>query len=276
MVDIYQYTEYRTFLNDYFVEQKKTNSIFSHQYFARKAGIRSSGFVLHVIKGQRNLTRAVTLKIARAMKLTDTQTEYLEDLVSFDQAKTQSDREHYFSIIYAKRKNIKVSPLLDQQYEFYSTWYHCIIRELVTMLEKNNDFQNISKLLVPAITPKQAKSSLNLLVKLGLLKRVKDGSYRQDQPFIAGGGRIRNTMLIRYQREMLQQAMEAWDRFPITDISMHTLTLSISNELFNRIPGEIANFKKRLLEMAANEKNKPERIFHLNINLFPVTKVVSR
>jgi uncharacterized protein (TIGR02147 family) len=273
MPDIYQYTDYRKFLQDYFVERKTQSSTFSHQFFARKAGIKSSGFMLHVMKGQRNLTKPVLLSAARAIGLNAAQTEYFEDLISFDQAKTQSDREYYFSRISAKRKHVKIKALDDRQYEFYSAWYHSVIRELVT-LTYSNDIYSLSKLLIPSITPKQVKDSLKLQEELGILKKEKNGRYKQAQEFVSAGGPVRNTALVKYQKDMLEQTKAAWDRFKADEITMHTVTLSMSEELIDKIRQEIRDFKSRLLEIVGNEDKKPERVFHLNINLFPVTKTI--
>jgi uncharacterized protein (TIGR02147 family) len=274
MPDIYRYTDYRAFLRDYFAEQKAVNKAFSHLFFARKAGIKSSGFVLHVMKGERNVTRPVALNIARAIGLDPAQTEYFEDLVSFGQVKTQSDREFYFGRITAKRKNVRAKPLDDRQYEFYSAWYHSVIRELITLVDKNNDPSALSKLIVPPITPKQAKNSLKLQAELGILRKGKNGRYRQAAPFVSGGGPVRNTAIVKFQKEMLEHAKAAWDLFKADETTMHTETLCMSGELVDRILQEIRNFKDRLLEIVGNEKKPPERVFHLNLNLFPVTKSI--
>ncbi len=272
MPDIYRYNDYRAFLRDYFTEQKTANPVFSHQYFAQKAGIRSSGFILHVMKGERNLTRPVMLKIARAIGLDTAQTEYFEDLVAFDQAKTQSDREFYLARIAAKRKSVKADPLDDRQYEFYSAWYHPVIRELVTIADDINDYEAISKCLVPPITLKQAKDSLKLLKEIGLITIDKNGRYKQSEQFVSGGGPVRNTALVRYQKDMLEQAKAAWDRFTTEEITMHTVTLCMSEDMFKTVREEVRAFKKRLLELVGSERRNPERVYHLNINLFPVTK----
>ncbi|MBD3322740.1 MAG: TIGR02147 family protein [Chitinivibrionales bacterium] len=271
MPDIYQYTEYRKFLADYFKEQKDSNPSFSHQYFARKASIKSSGFVLHVIKGERNLTKPVLLNIARAIGLDPAQTDYFEDLVSFDQAKTQSDREYYFGRIAAKRRLLKISSLADRQYEYYSEWYHPVIRELIT-LDANVDCADLAKRLVPPIMPKQAKNSLELQEKLGILKKDEFGKYRQAKPFISGGSAERNTALVKYQKEMLEHTKSAWDRFSTDEMTMHTATLCMSEDLIDTVREEIRTFKKRLLDLIGNDKKLPDRVFHLNINLFPMTK----
>jgi uncharacterized protein (TIGR02147 family) len=90
--NIYQYSDYRAFLRGYFSQKKAASKAFSHQNFARKAQIKSSGFMLHVMKNERNLTKPVLLKVARAIGLNPAETEYFEYLVSFDQAKTQADK----------------------------------------------------------------------------------------------------------------------------------------------------------------------------------------
>jgi uncharacterized protein (TIGR02147 family) len=275
MPDIYQYTDYRAFLRDYFKEQKAAHPAFSHPFFARKAGIKSTGFVLHVMKGERNLTKPVALNIARAIGLNAAQTGYFEDIISFDQAKTQSDREFYFGRIAAKRKNVKSKALDDRQYEFYSEWYHSVVRELVTVVDKNSDPATLAKLLVPPITPKQAKNSLRLQAELGILKKDGSGRYFQESPFVSGGGPVRNTAIIKFQKEMLEQAKAAWDRFKPEETTMHTTTLCMSEELVERVRQEIRDFKDRLIEIVGNEAKKPERVFHLNLNLFPVTKKVT-
>ncbi|MBN2036585.1 MAG: TIGR02147 family protein [Chitinispirillaceae bacterium] len=273
MDDIYQYTDYRAFLRDYFIKQKAANPAFSHQFFARKANIKSSGFVLHLIKRERNVTKPVLLNIARAIGLDSAQTDYLEDLVSFDQAKTQSDREYYFGRIAAKRKRVKLSALADRQYEFYSAWYHPVIRELIT-LAGPADPAALAKQLVPQVTPKQAKNSLKLLEELGILKKDKKGKYHHAQPFISGGGAVRNTALVKYQKEMLELSKNAWDRFSTNETTMHTVTLCMSERLLERIRQEIRDFKERLLDIVGSEDKKPERVYHLNLNLFPVTKTI--
>ena len=272
MPDIYQYSSYRTYLRDYFTEQKASNPAFSHLFFARKANINSSGFVLHLIKGERNVTRPVLLNIARAIGLDIAQTEYLEDLASFDQAQSQSDREFYFDRLAAKRKHVKVQSVDDQQYELYSSWYHTVIRELITLMPDNTDSNEISKLLIPPVTPKQAKKSLKLQEELGILKKNKKGQYSQSAPFIAGGGATRNTALVKYQKDMLEQTKAAWDRFSTDEMTMHTVTLCMSTDMLDTIREEIRTFKNRLLELIGREEKHTDRVFHLNLNLFPVTK----
>lgn len=274
MPDIYQYLDYRAFLGDYFAEQKKSLPQFSHEYFARRANIKSKGFVLHVIKGQRNLTRTVLLNIARAMDLDQEQTAYFEELVAFNQAGKQREREFYLARITQKRKLVTQRPLENRQYEFYSAWYHSVIRELITLTGGIANLPKLAKLLVPPATVKQVKESLQLQKELGILSTDEEGNLTQADPFISGGGTVRTTALVQYQKEMLALAQDAWDNFAKDEISMHTLTLCVSEKMFSTMREEIRLFKDRMLKLAGSEQKTPERVFHVNINVFPVSKTV--
>jgi uncharacterized protein (TIGR02147 family) len=55
-------------------------------------------------------------------------------------------------------------------------------------------------------------------------------------------------------------------------MTMHTVTLCMSEDTLPALREEIRSFKTRLLELVGAEKKPPERVFHLNINLFPVSK----
>jgi uncharacterized protein (TIGR02147 family) len=275
-INIYNYTDYRAYLRDYFKEQKAKKRSFGHEYFTTRAGIKSSGFILHVMKGERNLTRPVMLGIARAMGLNAAQTAYFEDLVSFDQAKLQSDKEYYLDRLASKRKSVRWEALDDRQYEFYAAWYHSVIRELVTLVRDNCGPHALARLLMPPVTPKQVKESLALQEELGILKKKKGGRYLQARPFVSGGGPVRKTAVVKFQKEMLEHAKGAWDRSKADEATMHTATLCMSNALMKTIKQEIREFKEHLMEIVGKEKRSPERVFHLNINLFPVSKSVKR
>jgi len=274
MEDLYTYTDYRVYLKDYFAAQKMKNKHFSHQVFAQKAGISSSGFVLHVMKGQRNLTKPVLLKIARALGLDAQQMEYFEDLVSFDQAKSRSDKEYYFNRIVAARRSLRISTLEDKQYEFYSQWYHCVIRELVTMTSADDSLEALAKLLVPAVTPTQVRKSLKLQEELGILRKQGNGTYVQTDQFFEAGGPVRNLALINYQKEMLKQALQAWDRFNSSEIMMNTVTLSMPEDMVETVKTEIRNFRRKLFNMISQEKIKANRVFNFTMNVFPATRII--
>jgi uncharacterized protein (TIGR02147 family) len=272
MPDIYGYNDYRAFLQDYFAERKAAGSGFSHQNFARKALIKSKGFLLHVMKKERNLTKPVLLKVARAIGLTPAETEYFEDLVSFDQAKNITDKNFYFAKIASRRSTVRCKNLDDMHYAFFATWYHSVIRELITLISPNTDIAKIAKFLIPPVSVGQIRESLKLMFSLGLVKKNSSGNYVQSEPFISAGGPVRNMAIVNFQKAMLALASQAWDYFPENELNMNTLTITMSEDLVGVINKEIALFKKKLLALVANDGKKATRVHHMNISFFPVSR----
>jgi len=272
MPDIYQYTDFRRFLKDYFEESKMTRKAFSHQYFAMKAGIRSSGFMLHVIKGQRNLTSAVLHKVAHAIGMNASQTEFFEVLVNFNQAKQQHDKDYYLQQMMEKRRMVKTVRLVDKQFEYYSEWRHSAVREIIPIAGKNATPTGIAKLLVPAISPAQVKASLKLLQELGLVRKGKDGYFEITHQYIEGDDPVHRAAIVRFQRQMLHLALESWSNCKASESAAHTLTLAMSEKLAQELRGDFEQFKKKLIEKVLAEKAPPERVYQVTMNYFPLSK----
>jgi uncharacterized protein (TIGR02147 family) len=272
MLDIFNYSDYRLFLKDYFEESKKTCHAFSHQYFARKAGIRSSGFMLHVIKGQRNLTQAVLHKVAHAVGLNSLQTEFFEALVNFNQAKQQRDKDYYLQKMMERRRSIKTMHIEDKQVEFYKDWRHSAVREIIPVLGKNATPAIIAKSLVPQISAAQVRDSLKLLLELGLVRKTDDGHYDITHQYIEGNDPVHRTAIVQFQRQMLGLALQSWDNCPTAETSAHTLTLAMSEKLAQELREDIELFKKKLVEKVLAEKEPPERLYEVTMNYFPLSK----
>jgi uncharacterized protein (TIGR02147 family) len=272
MIDIFSYFDYRTYLKDYFAESKKTCKAFSHQFFADKAGIKSTGFMLHVINGQRNLTVPVLLKVAKAINLDNPQTEYFETLVALNQAKNQSEKEYFLQKLLEKRRIAKTFRIEDRQIEFYSEWYHAAIRELVNVVGNNGDVSKMAKLLTPSVSPAKVRESLSLLLELGLIRETSDNHYEITHQYIEGDDPALRTAIIAFQRSMLTLAGKSWDNCPAGEVSAHTLTLALSEKLAEELKSDMEQFKKKSIEKILADKDTAQRVYQVNMNLFPLSK----
>ena len=89
--------------------------------------------------------------------------------------------------------------------------------------------------------------------------------------FLHAGGPVRNLAIVKFQKEMIGLAQAAWKRFNEKELNMHTMTLSMSEELSKTIEIEIDAFKQKIIELVAAEKKDAERVYQMNINYFPVS-----
>ncbi len=274
VVNVFNYTNYRTFLKDYYEFRKQTTPSFSYQIFAENAGFNDKSSIYSIVTGKRNISTNVVYKISKAIELDHSETEYLEMLVSFNQAKTKNERNHFFERlckIRGKRSNLKQQTFRKDQYDFYSKWYHVMIRSIIEMYEFRGDFKWLASMTNPPITPKQAKESVNLLEKLELVTRTEDGLYKVAHKNLATGKEILSLAIANFHQECINLASRALNEIPSEQRNISGLTLGISERTYNLILSELQEFQKRILEVSSDDSDA-DRVYHFNFHLFPTSK----
>jgi len=274
MPNVFEYNDYRKYLMEYYHAKKQATSWFSYNVFAQKIGFKNKGFLFNVLHGKKNLSANSVIKISQAMSHKKNESEYFENLVLFNQAVDLKEQTFFYERLNAVRctdKSIcKVQQLRKDQYEFYSTWYHGAIRSLIDMYPFKDDYQWLAKNVYPAITTKQAKNSIDLLEKLGLIERQNDGYYKLSNSNITTGSEIRNLALLNFYKEGAQLVERALDILPADKRNISGVTMGISRSLYDKICEEIKTFRKKVINMVQQDKDS-DRAYQLNFHLFPIT-----
>lgn len=269
MVHIYNYTNYQEFLKDYYEEKKSTTPHFSYQYLADHCGFKSKTYIYKVIKGEKALTLKSALKIGTFMKLKKREMDYFESIVMFTNSRSVDEKDFYFRKLQNFSKNCESSLLRHYQFEYFKHWYNIVIREIAPMLDWKDDYSILAKAITPHISVKEAKNSVELLLKIGLLSKDDEGRYHQTSKAITTGSDVTSHVVNKFQRENLVLAAEAIDRFPRDKRDISTLTVSISENGAERIQKEIAQFRKRLVGIVA-EDCPVDRVYQINFQAFPL------
>ncbi len=272
MVSIYDYTSYREFLCDYYTAQKECSPSFSYQVFANKAGFKTKTFIYKVIKGEKALSRGSVLKISKALKLKKREIEYFEAMVHFNNAGSIDEKEFYFHRLQSLSKNHRSGKIRKNQYTYFDKWYYVVLRELVTLLDWQEDYSLLAKAVDPPITTKQAKDAVTLLVELGLIKKTAKGQYMQVQKNITTGENFKSLLVQKFQKNTISLALNSLDRHKkhIRDIS--SLTVGVSHESFLRIRDEIKSFREKIVEIIHGEDGA-DRVYQINFQAFPLSQI---
>lgn len=275
-ISVFDYTDYRKYLSEYYQTQKVCNKAFSYRYFARKAGISSSGFYKELVDGKRSLSRTLIMKFSLVLNHSKKEADYFENMVYFNEAMTVEERVLYFKKMMAFYES-KAYRLLGEQYEYFSRWYYVVIRELLSYVRFKDDYKSLARMVNPPIREDQARKSVLLLEKLKLIEKDADGFFVRAAPVITTGypeddPKIDLLNIVNFQKAMLAMAGEAYDRHPLKKMDMSTLTLSISEETYHAMKEEIANLRKKMLNMAEKDE-RPDRVYQLCYHFYPMTKV---
>lgn len=270
MNSIFDYTNYQTFLKEYYESEKKKKRFFSYQYLADHCGFKSKTYLFKVIKGEKALTVEGAQKIGTFLKLKKKELAYFEAIVLFTNAKSIEDREKYFEQLQKLSKSSISSKLRQNQFDYFNNWYNAVIRELACIRDWNGDYEKLAKMVVPEITVKETKNSVQLLIDCGLIKLDENNKYIRYNRAITTGDDVVSLAVNHFQKENLQLASQAIDRFERKDRDISTLTVSISESGAETIKNEIAQFRKKLIDIVNKEKNV-DRVYQINFQAFPLS-----
>ncbi len=267
---IFQFLNYREFLQTYYNEQKSLNPNFSFQTMAWKAGFRSKSFFKDVMSGKKNLSSASIFSIAKSIGLEGQAFSYFEALVTFNQAKLMAEKDHAFRTLAQYHKRGKAQIITQDQFEFYSNWVHNTIRELVTLSDFGEDYSKLGKLLKPAISTRKANASVKLLLRLGLLKKEKN-RYLQTDKSITTGDEVKGVAIGSFHKQNMELASEIIDTLPAAERDISCLVAGLSPAGFAIVKAEIQNFRKKLIEIIRNDAPATQ-VYHINFQIFPTSE----
>ena len=271
MKTIFEYFDYRAFLRDYYALKKSKTKYFSYRFFAQKANIKSPVFFKEVAEGKKNLSRGMIENFSMAMQLSEKEATYFKYLVFFDQAKTGKEKQEYY-VNLRSMENIKNEKALSaNQCDYFSMWYNVVIRELVTLFDFKDNFENLAAAVRPQIKPREAKTSVELLLKLGLIKKKANGAYEQIDTAITAQSGVASLTIRQFNKIMGQHAIAAIEDLPKTERSVSGITIGISSAMYDIINSEIAAFKDRIVTLVSRDE-KCDRVYQFNMQLFPMSK----
>ncbi|MBN1578935.1 MAG: TIGR02147 family protein [Chitinispirillaceae bacterium] len=271
MKPIFDFIDYRKFLAAYYESKKETSHFFSYRYFSRKLGINSPSFLKHVIDGKRNLTTKMIDRFSHALDLSVKESRYFRNLVLFNQAKTAGEKQEHYAVLRSVIGMVKETVLGADQYDYFSTWYTPVIREMICLRDFNNDYRAIAATLKPPILPSEAKAAVALLLRLKLVERQAEGKYRQTSSAITADSAVTSLAVRSFTRVMFDHAKVAPDTVGKTERHVSGLTMGISQEAYDVIAAEIESFKDRV-KLIVNRDQGGSRIYQLNIGMFPVSE----
>jgi uncharacterized protein (TIGR02147 family) len=271
MKAIFEYFDYRAFLRDYYLYKKSRNRNFSYRSFARKGDIKSPVFFKEVAEGKKNLSRSMIDKFCLALQFSEKEATYFKYLVLFDQAKTGKEKQEYYVNLRSMDHAKSEKALNADQYDYFSTWYNVVIRELITLFNFKDDFKSLAAALRPPIKLREAKESVKLLLKLGLIRKMPDGTYEQADTAIAAESGVATLAIRNFNRAMARHAVAAIDELPKKERSISGITIGISPAMYDMINAEIVAFKDRIVTLVSRDKNC-DRVYQLNMQLFPMSQ----
>lgn len=269
MINIFTYTDFRKYLTDFYEDRRKTDPHFSYRSLSDQSGINPGNFI-KMLKGERNLTLVAAIKLSHPMGLNKRERDYFQAMIRFSQAKNHEEKKQCFEEIIAfKESSVRV---LDAGYYlFYDKWYYTAVREALSFFPlTDNNFAELGKAIIPAISVKQVEKTVALLLELKLVVKEENGFYQRTDAVLSTGNEVRSLILNNFVIHTMKLAAQAINA-KVQETNLSTVTCSLNSEGFNLVQEEIRKCRRRILEIAKGS-NVPDRVYQFNMQLFPLTE----
>lgn len=272
--NLFDYLDYRTFLNDYFRWCKEDEPSFSLRTFMGKVshGLSSSGILSAILKGKRKMSPALRIKFTKAMSLSEKETQYFGLLVQFNEAKSMDEKNHCFAQL-SRFRSSKAKLVKDEQFGLYAKWYYLVVWCYFGMDQKQKNPVAIAKRVRPSITPAQAEEAINVLLGLGLIRKLANG-YAPTDAHIHTEAEVREMVAMHHHREFLDMATRQLDGTAAEDRQYQTLVFSASRATFDVVKERMLAFQEELREIFSRDKHE-DMVYTLNMQLFPNTQAIT-
>ena len=271
-LSVFQFLDAREYLRQACEREKALRPAFSQRYIAKAMKAASSSFFADVLSGKSRLTPARVLGFIKLLKLSKKEADYFERLVLYTQAEGAEEKR------YALEKLKDASPkggqeLLEaSQMEYFAKWHYAAVRELLEAYAFKGDYAELGAMLEPPLSAAEAEEAIALLRRLKLIVRTANGGYRRADKVVVSGpskaAQVRPALLGN-----LDLARRALDAFEPAKRPFSYLTLSVSEESLRDIHEMIRVFTRQVFARVS-EDDAVDRIYQMNLQLFPVSKVV--
>lgn len=268
--DIFNYTNYRLYLQDFYAYQKKLDPKFSLRSFAQKANFPSHGLLNFLMEGKRNLSKKTLVKIMLAIGFNKEQSIYFENLVFFNQASTLDEKNFYYERLLKSPNKSILRKLESSQLQIFRNWYVIAIREMLRLKSFRNNAKWIASQLSPKILPQEAEDAIALLLQSGLIKKTANGYLAVDSD-IGTDDEVRSFLVKGYHAQMLKLAALAQDEVAAKERDISSVCFAIKESEIPNLKKQIQLIRKELRNFAASD-GEGERLVQVNIQLFPITK----
>lgn len=272
-LDIHDYLDYRLFLKDAFELEKAAGRIAGQRDVATFLGLKSSGHISWILNGKRDLMPRLVPQLAKLLRLSAADAEYLGLLVEHNDTDNPDARRRAMASIsrsQASRK-LRIPP---GKISYLSSWRNAAMRELVAMGDfRREDAAKLGATLEPPATAEEVLESLTILEELDLVVRDGKGFYRRCDSILAAGSDSSPEAVRLFQDSILELSRRALREIPRDEREISTITFSASPERFQKIRARLKEMRQEILTLIRTDP-APTTVYQLSIQTFPASRPI--
>ncbi|HAG92262.1 MAG TPA: TIGR02147 family protein, partial [Bdellovibrionales bacterium] len=168
----------------------------------------------------------------------------------------------------------KTGEINQDTWEKVPSWVAWVLHALTDQKDVSADFESLYGHLRRKAKPDVVRKSLERLMESGELARGEDGSLQKGRLLMSGSENVPVDLVRKIQSELIYLGLESLAQDPPQDREFGAMTVALTEEEFENLKFELRQFRKRWTKdiMVKRQESKGDRVFQLNIQLFPVSE----
>ena len=277
--ELSDYMDFRKYLQDFYDYKKAVTAghyrSYNYQAFSAAADIKSPNYLKMIIDGQRNLSEDMIQKFAKALGLNKAQGTEFKWLVLLNQASDPAERNLFLKKLTEQRFDMQLkSGQIDRKtWEKIPNWVTWVVYALVDQSGVSFDGSRLREILRGRASEDQIQHAIESLISSGELQRRENGELVKARSMMESAEDVPVALVRKLQMQLMYLGLESLYQDDPTEREFGTLTLSLTRQEFEEIRFKLRQIRKSIHKdnAIARLKEKGERVYQLNIQLFPIT-----
>ena len=276
-INIYDYTDYRKFLQDFYELEKSLDVTFSYRVFAAAVDIDAS-LLVKILQGKRHVSSKGIEPFVEFFRFKEAKAEYFREMVAYGKAKTDEDVRKHFEAL-QKMRPATCRELDEARYRYFQQWYYPMIRSALDVFDYRDpqDAAALGEACIPKLSASQVEKAVDALLQLGLARRRRDGRVVPTEAHLRTQEHWLSATISDYQGRIAELARDSIASTPKEKRDISTLTMALDSSQIQKIRNILAETRKAIVNVVnAMPAQICDSVYQLNFQLFPMIKKEER
>lgn len=280
-----EYTDFRQYLKDVYDHKRASEGTglrpYSYSTFSAAADIKSPNYLKLIIEGRRNLSEDMMARFAKALRLNREETAEFKALVRYGQASQPIERNHFLKELadLRARRELDRGNINQRSWEKVPSWIGWVLYAMVDQKGVEFDAEQVLRMFRLKTSTEDIRDSMRKLFESGeLVRNEETGEVSKPREMIEPPQDLPVALIRKLQAELIYLGIESLFNDSPKDREFGALTMALTQEEFEQVRFEVRQLRKRLHKDVSvkRKSSKGDRVYQLNIQLFPVTEKSKR
>ena len=272
-INIYDYSDYRKFLQEFYELEKSLDPTFSYRIFAAAIDIDAS-LLVKILQGKRHVSAKNIEAFVQFFHFKEGKAEYFREMVAYGKAKNDEQVRKHFETLQKMRPS-SCRELDEARYRYFQQWFYPMIRSALDVFDYRGPEHAaaLGDCCIPKISASQVENAVDALLQLGLAHKRKDGRIVPTDAHLKTKEHWLSASISDYQKSIAELAHRSIAETPKEERDISTLTMALDSSQIQRIRDIIAEARKSIVNVANSMPSQIcDSVYQLNFQLFPMMK----